>query len=91
MTINEIKNVKTIEKKRDWMEFFGYAALALTVLGQIAVNVSALWGQGIWLVANALFLTKAVKQDLGKAEISRNVVMSALTAGLMILNFIGIF
>lgn len=77
--------------KKSIFEILGYVAVALTVLGQILIGVDYLTGQGCWLVANALYLTKAVKQDLGKAEITRNVIMSALTIGLMILYAVGIF
>lgn len=77
--------------KKIILEIFGYVAIALTVLGQILIGIDYLIGQGCWLIANALYLTKAVKQDLGKAEITRNVVMSALTVGLMILYAVGVF
>lgn len=72
-------------------ETMGYAGLALTVLGQICVGVDYMLGQTCWLVANGLYLTKAVKQDLGKAEMVRNVCMSALTAGLMVAKILGAF
>ena len=68
------------------MEMAGYVGIALTVCGQVVVNFSAMWGQIIWLVANALFLAKAVNQNMGKAEISRNMIMLGVTIGLIILN-----
>lgn len=82
--MNEKKNTKIYE-------VMGYVAIALTVIGQIAINVSALAGQSLWMVANVLYLTKAVKQNMGRAEIIRNVIMSAITTGLIILCVIGVF
>lgn len=72
-------------------EVFGYIAIFLTVIGQVAVNIDPLYGQAAWMVANVLFLVKAVKQKQGKAEITRNVVMSAITAGLIGLCVLGVF
>lgn len=66
------------------MEACGYAAIALTVIGQVVIGGNYLLGQGLWLVANGLYLIKAVKQQAGRAEIVRNVIMSALTFGLMV-------
>jgi len=82
--MNEKKNTKVYE-------VMGYVAIALTVIGQIAINVSALAGQSLWMIANVLYLTKAVKQNMGKAEVVRNVIMSAITTGLIILCVIGVF
>jgi hypothetical protein len=72
-------------------EVMGYIAIALTVIGQVVINVSAIAGQSVWMVANVLYLIKAVKQHMGKAEIIRNVIMSAITTGLIILCMIGVF
>ena len=72
------------EKGINWLEGLGYCGLALTIIGQCVIGISYLCGQGCWLVANGCYLIKAVKQNLGKAEIIRNLCMSAITAGLMI-------
>ena len=72
-------------------EVMGYIAIALTVIGQVVINVSAIAGQSVWMVANVLYLIKAIKQNMGKAEIIRNVIMSAITTGLIILCVIGVF
>jgi hypothetical protein len=72
-------------------EIAGYIAIALTVVGQIVINMSAIMGQSLWMVANILYLIKAVKQNMGKAEIIRNVIMSAITTGLIILCALGVF
>lgn len=66
------------------MEFFGYCGIALTIAGQITVGANYLLGQTCWLIANILFITKAVKQQQGKAEVTRNVVMLAITTGLIV-------
>jgi hypothetical protein len=65
-------------------EVMGFVGIALTVIGQILCVESALMGQTMWMIANVLYLTKAVKQKMGKAEIVRNVVMSAVTCGLIV-------
>ena len=75
-------DIKT--KRSDPWEIAGYIGLALTIIGQCVIGISYLCGQGCWLVANGCYLIKAVKQDLGRAEIIRNVALSAITAGLMI-------
>ena len=72
------------EKGINWLEGLGYCGLALTIIGQCVIGISYLCGQSCWLVANGCYLIKAVKQDLGRAEIVRNVALSAITAGLMI-------
>ena len=72
-------------------EIAGYVAIALTVIGQIVVNMSAIAGQSLWMIANIIYLIKAVKQNMGKAEIIRNVIMSASTTGLIILCALGVF
>ena len=78
-------------KKVNFYEVMGYMAIALTVIGQIVINISVIMGQIFWLIANALYLTKAIKQKMGKAEIMRNVIMSAITCGLIILAAVGVF
>lgn len=81
----------TKAKNNNFWEIAGYAGLALTIAGQVVIGINYMGGQACWLVANALYLSKAFKQDLGKAEIVRNVAMSALTAGLMIAKALGAF
>ncbi len=78
-------------KKINFYEVMGYMAIALTVIGQIVINISVIMGQIFWFVANALYLAKAIKQEMGKAEIMRNVIMSAITCGLIILAAVGVF
>lgn len=90
--VNEIVNTKFAEENNAMVwEVAGYAGLALTILGQVVIGVNYLGGQGCWLVANALYLSKAYAQDLGRAEMVRNVAMSALTAGLMVAKIFGAF
>lgn len=83
ITIKRLKKEKPMDKNK-W-EWCGYAGLALTILGQCLVGIFYLAGQGCWLLANALYLTKAVKQNLGRAEVVRNCAMSAITFGLMLI------
>lgn len=77
--------------KDKMFEMCGYVAIALTVFGQVVINISALGGQTIWMVANLLYLVKAFGQNLGKAEITRNFVMSGVTTGLIVLNVLHVF
>lgn len=72
-------------------EVLGYIGIALTVIGQIVINISPIGGQLIWFFANICFLVKAVKQKMGRAETIRNVIMLSITTGLIILCFIGVF
>lgn len=71
------------------MELCGYCGIALTIIGQITVGANYLLGQTCWLVANALFIIKAVRQKQGKAETIRNVIMLAITIGLIVAYSIG--
>ncbi len=76
--------VQEKKEKINRLEGLGYCGLALTIIGQCVIGISYLCGQGCWLIANWCYLIKAIKQDLGRAEIIRNICMSAITAGLMI-------
>jgi hypothetical protein len=67
------------------LEIIGYVGLILTVIGQILVGYFYLAGLACWLVANILYLLKACGQNLGKAEVMRNVIMLGITGGLMLL------
>jgi hypothetical protein len=87
--IKESEKGKAMQNKI--YEIAGYVAIALTVIGQIVINMSAIAGQSLWMIANILYLIKAVKQNMGKAEIIRNVIMSAITTGLIILCALGVF
>ena len=71
------------------MELCGYCGIVLTVVGQVTVGANYLLGQACWLIANALFIIKAVRQKQGKAETVRNVIMLAITIGLIIAYSIG--
>ena len=79
------------EKGINWLEGLGYCGLALTIIGQCVIGISYLCGQGCWLVANGCYLLKAIKQDIGRAEIVRNVCMSAITVSLMVIYRMGLF
>ena len=71
------------------MELCGYCGIVLTVVGQITVGANYLLGQMCWLIANTLFIIKAVRQKQGKAETVRNVIMLAITIGLIVAYSIG--
>lgn len=71
-------------------EVMGYVALALTIAGQVVVNMSPLAGQSIWMGANVLYIAKAAGQRLGRAEMARNIVLTVITLTLMVLCAIGV-
>lgn len=62
-----------------------YAAIALTIIGQIIASGSYLCGLACWMLANILSLIVAMSNHSGEVVIC-NVCMSAITAGLIIIN-----
>lgn len=62
----------------------GFAAVALTIIGQIVSPWNILLTNLLWLVANLLFLVKAIAQQADTAEKVRNVCMLAVTVGVLV-------
>lgn len=60
-----------------------YVVLFLTVVGQILIGINYFLGQGIWLLANAITVTRNVKLDRPRADKVQGWFMFALTFGLI--------
>ena len=54
------------KKHLNW-ETAQYLVLFLTVAGQVLIGVNYYWGQGAWLIANAITVTRNVKLERPKA------------------------
>ena len=63
-----------------------YAVLFLTIVGQVFIGVSYFLGQGTWLLANAITVTRNIKLDRPKADKVQGWFMFALTFGLIAAN-----
>lgn len=63
-----------------------YAVLFLTIAGQVLIGVSYFLGQGTWLLANAITVTRNIKLDRPKADKVQGWFMFALTFGLIAAN-----
>ncbi len=65
-----------------------YLVLALTILGQIIVRGSYIWGQAAWFIANVLTLVRDFALDRPAADKVKNSCMLAITIGLITLYFL---
>lgn len=63
-----------------------YVVLFLTVIGQILIGVNYFLGQGTWLLANVITVTRNVKLDRPRADRVQGWFMFALTFGLIAAN-----
>ena len=63
-----------------------YVVLFLTVVGQVLIGVNYFLGQGTWLLANAITVTRNIKLDRPKADKVQGWFMFALTFGLIAAN-----
>lgn len=68
------------KKHLNW-ETAQYLVLFLTVAGQVLIGVNYYWGQGAWLIANAITVTRNVKLERPKADKVQGWFMFALTCG----------
>lgn len=75
------------KKHLNW-ETAQYLVLFLTVAGQVLIGVNYYWGQGTWLIANAITVTRNVKLERPKADKVQGWFMFALTCGLIVANVI---
>lgn len=73
-------------KKIVTLENVQYVVLFLTVVGQILIGVNYFLGQGTWLLANAITVTRNVKLDRPRADKVQGWFMFALTFGLIVAN-----
>ena len=88
----EIKNVKYTTKKDTttfiW-ENLQLFCLGLTIFGQIVVGAWFLLGQGAWFVANLIAVIRDFVLHRPPADKIKNIVLTAITAGLIVLNVFG--
>lgn len=75
------------KKHLNW-ETAQYLVLFLTVAGQVLIGVNYYWGQGAWLIANAITVTRNVKLERPRADKVQGWFMFALTCGLIVANVI---
>ena len=76
-----------LKKHLNW-ETAQYLVLFLTVAGQVLIGVNYYWGQGAWLIANAITVTRNIKLERPKADKVQGWFMFALTCGLIVANII---
>lgn len=69
-------------------ECIGYISLALCIFGQISVGYMYIPAQVVYLCANILSLVRSISIKLPKANIIKDVVFTAITAGLIAIYFI---
>lgn len=73
-------------KKFITWENLQYTVLFLTVVGQVLIGVNYFLGQGTWLIANAITVTRNIKLERPKADKVQGWFMFALTFGLIAAN-----
>lgn len=88
--IENVREVPTDKRTRVW-ENLGYVALALTIIGQILVGVVYLAGQGCWLVSNAILVSRNIALSRPRADMVKDVCMSAITTALIVAHLLGVF
>ena len=80
--------IKTLWHNALFWECIGYISLALCIFGQIAVGYMYIPAQIVYLCANVLSLVRSVSIKLPKANIIKDVVFTAITAGLIAIYFV---
>lgn len=88
------KQTPQSEKKSTARKVWGnlqYINLAMTIAGQVVIGGSYLLGQGAWLVANCIAVIRDVVLKRPAANVVKDVAMTALTAGLIVLYLLGGF
>lgn len=79
---NEPRSSRFHDNEKLW-ERVMYLILALTVAGQVIINMNALAGQTVWLVANVLAVTRNVMLKRPASDMVKDVCMLGITAGLI--------
>lgn len=65
-----------------------YVTLALTIIGQIAIGGSYLVGQGCWLVANLISVSRCFVLKRPMADTIKESALTALTFGLIMFHLL---
>lgn len=63
--------------------------LTLTIIGQITVGAWFLLGQGLWLIANLIAVTRNFVLKRAMADKVKDITLTGITAGLIVLNLFG--
>ena len=72
------------EKKFDVL----YIAMFMTVLGQCVVGNIFYVGQGLFLIANVIYLVRDFKLGRPKADKIKNTLFTAITVGIILMQLI---
>lgn len=72
------------EKKFDVL----YIAMFMTVLGQCVVGNIFYVGQGLFLIANVIYLVRDFKLGRPKADKIKNTLFTAITVGIIVMQLI---
>lgn len=78
-----ITNKETQSTRVKVWEKMMYLILGLTIAGQVVINLSALAGQTLWLLANILAVIRNWQLGRPAADMVKDVCMLAITAGLI--------
>lgn len=63
--------------------------LTLTIIGQVTVGAWFLVGQGLWLVANLIAVTRNFILKRAMADKIKDITLTGITIGLILLNVFG--
>lgn len=85
---NNVTTQKKDMKTLIW-ENLQLLVLALTIIGQITVGIWFLVGQGIWFISNIITVVRDFVLKRPAADKIKNIALTAITAGLIILNVFG--
>ena len=86
--MNITTNNKSLWHNQIFWEIIGYISLALCIFGQISVGYMYIPAQMVYLCANVLSLVRSISIKLPKANIIKDVVFTAITAGLIAIYFV---
>lgn len=80
-----------IQKIEKIFELLNYLILALTIIGQCTVGVNFYIGQGLWLLANGLSVSRCWVLHRPMADKVRDTALLAITTGLILIKYLGGF
>lgn len=92
---HEITNTRFANQEPDFAtvvwENLQLFCLGLTIAGQIFIGGSYILGQGLWLIANIICLSRDFALGRPAADKIKNAVLTAITATLVTNYFLGVF
>lgn len=94
--MTEIKNVREMpQDKSSWKltfwENLQLFCLSLTILGQVTIGASFVFGQMVWLAANATALIRDFALRRPWADKIKNAALLGITAGIIIAYYMGAY